>query len=152
MAGDRRLRQSQAVVDVADAHLVVSQKGEDAQACLVGQRLEEVLDLVDCGASFQNPSAVHIFALTNVSRGTYIRKDEYVRSAQWTQSRKPFSGSTARQRCRPGAARRQDVDADRRVERTRSHPISMTKRRPPVCRRRPCWHRWDAGTQLPWRS
>ena len=74
MARDGWLRQTQAVVDVADAYLVVSQEREDAQPRCVGQRLEDVLQLVD-----RRPAcSSHIFALTNISHSPYIRKDEYL--------------------------------------------------------------------------
>ena len=52
MAGDGRLRESKAVVEMADAHLVVPQKSEDAQTRLVGECLENVLQLVDGGSGF----------------------------------------------------------------------------------------------------
>ena len=52
MARDGRLRESKAVVEVADAHLVVPEKGEDPQTRLVGKCLEHVLQLVDGGSGF----------------------------------------------------------------------------------------------------
>src|SRR3954469_21352219 len=47
MAGDGRLRQLEAVVNVADADFVVAKEREDAQPRLVRQCLEQVLELVD---------------------------------------------------------------------------------------------------------
>jgi hypothetical protein len=47
MAGDGRLRESKAVVDVADTHLVVSKQGENAQPRFVGERFEQAFQLVD---------------------------------------------------------------------------------------------------------
>ena len=74
MPRNRRLRNSQAVVDVTHADLVASDEGKDPQPRLVGQRLEQVLQLVDCRLAFRGcRCALHIFVLTNVSHRAYIR-------------------------------------------------------------------------------
>lgn len=52
---------------MADAYLVVSQKGEDAQPRFVGQRLEQVLQLVDGCPGFRGRCALHIVVLTNLA-------------------------------------------------------------------------------------
>jgi hypothetical protein len=67
MAGDRRLRNAETVVDVADADLVISEKGKDSQARFVGEGLEEILQLIDGRPYLRGRCAVHIFALTNLS-------------------------------------------------------------------------------------
>jgi hypothetical protein len=77
MARDRRLRQAEGVVDVADADLVVRQQREDAKPRLVSQRLEDVFQLVDRRPAFCGGCPPHIFALTNVSSPAYIRQYEY---------------------------------------------------------------------------
>ena len=46
-----RLRESQAVVDMTHANLVVAEQRENAQAGPVRERLEGVLDVIDGGAS-----------------------------------------------------------------------------------------------------
>jgi methylase of polypeptide subunit release factors len=69
MAGDRRLREAEAVVDVTDAHLVVSKESEDSQARLVSQRLEHAFQFVNCCSVFRGRRAFHyIFALANLSQ------------------------------------------------------------------------------------
>src|SRR5690242_19540260 len=78
MAGDGRLWQPQAVVNMADADLVVVEQREDAQARLVGQSLEQALQLVDGGPGFWISQRLHVFALTNLSQVTYICEGEYL--------------------------------------------------------------------------
>jgi hypothetical protein len=74
MAGNGWLREPQAVVDVADAHLVVPQEREDAEPRLVGQRLEDILQLVDGSPALHRRCSLHIFALTNVSHRRIFAK------------------------------------------------------------------------------
>jgi len=71
------LRQLEAVVDVADAHLVVSKQGENPQTSLVRERLEHRLELIDRSSPLRG-SPFHIFALTYISHHAYIRLGEYL--------------------------------------------------------------------------
>ena len=77
MARDGRLWETEAIVEVAHAHLVVPEKGEDSQSRLVGQCLEQALQFVDRWSCSWTRYALHIFALTNLTRLTYIRNGEY---------------------------------------------------------------------------
>src|SRR4051812_32160438 len=114
MAGDSRLWQPKAVVDVADAYLVVPKKSEDAQTGLVGECLEHVLQLVDGRPGFGGRCALHIFVLTNLSRVTYIRQHEYLRSkANGRNSRSGSAeirrGGTAGEEWRTGRMRVRNI-------------------------------------------
>jgi C4-dicarboxylate-specific signal transduction histidine kinase len=62
MAGDGRLREPEAVVDMADAHLVVAQQRKDANAGVIRQCLEQVLQLVDSGPGVRAEDESKLFS------------------------------------------------------------------------------------------
>src|SRR6185503_8814174 len=152
MAGHGGLGQAEAVVHVADTDLVVAEQRQDAQACLVGQRLEHRFQVVDGGAAASGGRSLHIFALTNIPRRAYIRQSKYKTGASsWIQSRKRCSRSTARRRSRPRAARPHARAAPRAMA-IRSRRTSTTRRRPRASRRKRSLPRSAAATRPRWRS
>src|SRR5688572_6086904 len=92
-----RLRETEAVVDVADADFVAPNQREDAQARLVGQRAEHTLEAIDSAAVSGCCGSLHIFALTNISP-PYIFAQAYIRRRTWTRSRTPFDRNMVRRR------------------------------------------------------
>ena len=73
MAGGRRLRQAQRVVDIADTHFAVHQQRQDPQSGSVRQRFVGLFDSIHAHERVGG----HIFVLTNISQATYIRFSEY---------------------------------------------------------------------------
>jgi hypothetical protein len=78
MPRDRRLGQIQAVVDVADAHLVVPQQRQDTQTRPIRQSLERDLQAIDAGQGLLHISAsaditaAQTFVNTNIEGATRV--------------------------------------------------------------------------------
>jgi hypothetical protein len=72
MPRHRRLRQPEAVMEMADAHFVAAQQRQNPQARLVRQRLEHRFELIDRRPT-PDRRLLHTFALPYITWHPYIR-------------------------------------------------------------------------------